>query len=80
MDIDKDLVRRVLAKHYRPMPDDGGPSWLTFLGQTKDSLCSIDLFQCESILLKSHLVLVIMDQFTCGWRIHNYLLKSPTLM
>ena len=26
MDIDKDLVRRVLAKYYRPMPDDGGPS------------------------------------------------------
>ena len=29
MDIDKDLVRRILAKHYRPMPDDSGPSWLT---------------------------------------------------
>ncbi len=43
VDINKDLVRRVLAKHHRPMPYDGGPSWLTFLGHTKDSLWSIDL-------------------------------------
>ena len=64
IDIDKDLVRRVLAKYYRPMPNDGGPSWLTFLGNTKDSLWSIDLFRCESILLHSHWVLVVMDQFT----------------
>jgi hypothetical protein len=73
VDIDKDLVRRVLAKHYRPMPDGGGPSWLTFLGYTKDSLWSIDLFRCESILLKSHWVLVIMDQFTrriIGFGVH----------
>jgi transposase InsO family protein len=73
VDINKDLVRRVLAKHYRPMPDDGGPSWLTFLGHTKDSLWSIDLFRCESILLKSHWVLVAMDQFTrriIGFGVH----------
>jgi putative transposase len=73
VDIDKDIVRRVLAKHYRPMPDDGGPSWLTFLGYSKDSLWSIDLLRCESILLKSHWVLVIMDQFTrriIGFGVH----------
>ena len=30
IEIDKDVVRRVLAKHYRP--DNGvGPSWLTFI-------------------------------------------------
>ncbi len=62
--IDKDVVRRVLAKHYRPAPHDGGPSWLTFLGHTKDSLWSVDLFRCESILLRTHWVLVVMDQFT----------------
>ena len=28
----------------------------------KNSLSSIELFRCESILLKSHWVLVIMDQ------------------
>jgi hypothetical protein len=27
IDIDKDLVRPVLVKHYHPMPDGGGPSW-----------------------------------------------------
>lgn len=45
IDIDKDVVRRILATHYRSDPCDGGPSWLTFLGHTKDSLWSIDLFR-----------------------------------
>ncbi len=30
LNIDKDVVRRVLAKHYHPRSDDKGPSWLTF--------------------------------------------------
>jgi putative transposase len=71
--IDKDVVRRVLAMHYRPSPGNVGPSWLTFLGHTKDSLWSIDLFRCESILLNSHWVLVVMDQFTrriIGFGVH----------
>ena len=50
VDIDKDVVRRVLATHYRPAPHSGGPSWLTFLGHAKDSLWSIDLFRCESAI------------------------------
>jgi transposase InsO family protein len=62
--LDKDVVRRVLAKHYRPSCGGDGPSWLTFLAQTKDSLWSVDLFRCESILLRSHWVLVVMDVFT----------------
>src|SRR5713101_923243 len=45
--VDKDVVRRVLATNYRPQPDAGGPSWLTFLGHMKDSLWSVDLFRCE---------------------------------
>ncbi len=65
LDIDKDVVRRILAKHYHPGPDsDDGPSWLTFSGHMKDSLWSVDLFRRESILLKTHWVLVVMDQFT----------------
>ena len=36
VEIDKDVVRRVLSVHYRPESDSGGPSWLTFLGQAKD--------------------------------------------
>jgi putative transposase len=73
LNIDKDVVRRVLEKHYHPHPDDKGPSWLTFIGHTKDSLWSIDLFCCESILLKTHWVLVVMDQFTrriIGFGVH----------
>ena len=71
--IDKDVVRRVLAVHYRPCRGNAGPSWLSLLGHTKDSLWSIDLFRCESILLNSHWVLVVMDQFTrriIGFGIH----------
>jgi transposase InsO family protein len=66
VDIDKDVVRRVLAQHYRPDPRSGGPSWLTFLGHAKDSLWSVDMFRCESLFLKSHWVMVVMDQFTRG--------------
>ena len=52
VEIDKDIVRRILSVHYRP--ESGGPSWLTFLGHTKDSLWSCDLFaanppHCEHI-------------------------------
>jgi transposase InsO family protein len=64
IDIDKDVVRRVLAVHYRPERRDNGPSWLTRLGHTKDSLRSLDLFRTESILLRSYWVLVVLDQFS----------------
>ena len=61
---DKDVVRRILAKHYRPGSGNGGPSWLSLIGHAKDSLWSIDLFRCESVLLRSHYVMVVMDVFT----------------
>ena len=51
VDIDKDVVRRILRMHYRPESGSGGPSWLTFLGHAKDSLWSADLFHCESLTL-----------------------------
>ena len=54
VEIDKDVVRRVLSLHYRPGPDSGGPSWLTFLGHTKDSLWNCDLFRCDSATLRSY--------------------------
>ncbi len=44
-DINKDVVRRILAAHYRRQPGSDGPSWLTFLGHTKDSIWSLDLFR-----------------------------------
>jgi len=73
IEIDRNVVRRVLTKYYHPQSGGNGPSWLTFLGHMKDSLWSVDLFRCESITLKSHWVLVVMDQFTrriTGFAIH----------
>ena len=54
LDLDKDVVRRVLATHYRPERRDNGPSWLTLLGHTKDSLWGLDLFRTESIFPRSY--------------------------
>jgi transposase InsO family protein len=71
--IDKDVVRRILARHYRPGQNSRGPSWLTCLGHMKDSLWSMDLFRCESATLRTHWVLVVMDQFTrriIGFGVH----------
>jgi transposase InsO family protein len=62
--LNKDVVRRILALRYRPQPDSAGPSWLTTLGHAKDSLWSLDLFRCESAILRTHWVLVVMDQCT----------------
>ena len=62
--LNKDVVRRILAVRYRPEPDSAGPSWLTTLGHAKDSLWSLDLFRCESAILRTHWVLVVMDQCT----------------
>jgi len=61
--INKDVVRRILANHYKPRPGTTqGPSWLSLLGHSKDSLWSIDLFRCESLTLKSYWILVVIDQ------------------
>ena len=57
-------MHRVLAKHDRPAPGGTGPSWLSFIGHTTDSLWSVDLFRGESIGLRTYWVLVVMDQFT----------------
>ena len=49
------------------------PSWLTFIGHLKDSLWSMDLFRCESATLRTHWVLVVMDQYTrriIGFGVH----------
>ncbi|MGO9453450.1 MAG: hypothetical protein ACLQDV_20745 [Candidatus Binataceae bacterium] len=59
--LNKDVVRRILARHYPPGPNGGGPSWLAAIGHTKDRLWSVDLFRAESILLKSYWILVVMD-------------------
>jgi putative transposase len=62
--IDKDVVRRILASHPLPKSGGKGPSWLSLIAEARDSLWSVDLFRCESILLKSFWVMVVMDVFT----------------
>jgi putative transposase len=63
VEIDKDVVRRILARHYQSPSGNEGPSWLTLIGNMKDSLWSADLFRCESIVLRSYWVMVVMDLF-----------------
>ena len=81
--INKDVVRRVLAKHFgADHPDHSGPSWLTFIAQSKDSLWSVDLFRCESILLRSHWVLAIIDVSTrriVGFGIGGETIDGPSV-
>jgi putative transposase len=64
VEINKDVVRGVLGKCSRPTHGSDGPSWLTFFGHAKDSLWSVDLFRCESLILKTYCVMVVVDQFT----------------
>jgi putative transposase len=64
IELNKDVVRRILARCYRPAPCGGGPSWLSVIGRARDRLWSVDLFRAESILLKSYWVIVVMDVYT----------------
>src|SRR6266700_1913651 len=80
--LNKDVVRRILAARYHPTPDATGPSWLTVLGHAKDSLWSVDLFRCESAILRAHWVLVVMDQFTrriVGFGVHRGVVDGVAL-
>jgi putative transposase len=76
IEISRFAVGRILRKHYgKNDPGKGeGPSWLTFIGHMKDSLWSVDLFRCESISLRSHWVMVVLDQYTrriIGFAVHT---------
>jgi putative transposase len=64
IETNKDVVRRILIQHYRPGPSGDGHSWLTVIGHAKDSLWSVHFFRCESMLLKSYWIMVVMDVFT----------------
>ena len=82
VEIDKDVVRRILSVHYRPESDGSSPSWLTFLGHAKDSLWSCDLFRCESATLRTYWVLVVMDQFSrriVGFAVHCGIVDGAAL-
>src|ERR1019366_7798565 len=41
VEIDKDVVRRILSVHHRPESDSAGPSWLTFLGHMKEQFVEL---------------------------------------
>ena len=59
-----------------------GPSWLTVLGHAKDSLWSVDLFRCESAVLHTHWVLVVMDHWTrriVGFGVHRGVVDGVAL-
>ena len=82
VDIDKDVVRRILGIHFRPEAGSGGPTWLAFIGHAKDSLWSLDLFRCESAVLRTYSVLVVMDHFTrriVGFAVHHGVVDGMTL-
>ena len=63
VELNKDVVRRILFQYYRPASGGAGLYWLSVIGQARDSLWSVDLFRCESILLQSYWVMVVMDIF-----------------
>ena len=64
--IDKDVVRRILARHYRPGQDSDGPSWLTFLGHMKDSSGVLIYSGASQQRCRTHWVLVVMDRTNIG--------------
>jgi transposase InsO family protein len=71
--ISRFAVARILRNSKHNLPSGDGPSWLTFIGHMTDSLWSVDLFRCESVTLRSHWVMVVIDQFTrriIGFAVH----------
>ena len=74
IEISRFAVGRILRKNRHKLPTGDGPSWLTFIGHTKDSLWSVDLFRCESMSLRAHWVMVIIDQYSrkiIGFAVHE---------
>jgi transposase InsO family protein len=79
--IDEETVRRILAKHYRPLPGKG-PSWLLPIGKSYNKLWSMDLFRLESCFLRTYWVMVVMDQFTrkiIGFSVHRGPIDGGTM-
>jgi transposase InsO family protein len=64
LELNKDVVRRILMRHYSPRSGSGGRSWLAEIAHAADQLWSVDVFRAESVLPKSYWVLVVMDVFS----------------
>jgi putative transposase len=77
IEINKDVVRRILIRYYRPAPGGDGPSWLAAIGHAMDSLWSVALFRCELIVLKSYWVMAVMD--VCTRRIIGFGVEASNL-
>ena len=74
IEISRFAVGRILRNNPKHFPSNNGPSWLTFIGHLTDNLWSIDLFRCESIMLKSHWAMIVLDQYTrrtIGFAVHS---------
>src|SRR5881409_220382 len=55
---------------------------LSFIGHAEDSLWSLDLFRCESAILRTYWVLVVTDQFTrriVGFAVHRGVVDGVAL-
>jgi hypothetical protein len=63
LEINKDVVRRILIQYYRPAPGGAGPCWLP-LSDRPGTACGASLFRCESVVPQSYWVMVVMDIFT----------------
>lgn len=72
-----------MGTNYKPGPNPtNGPSWLSFLANIKNSLWSVDLFKCESIILNSHWVMVVMDVWNSniiGFATYQDPIDGPTV-
>ena len=80
--IDKDVVRRILAARHDLTPDSAGPSWLALVGHAKDRLWSVDLFRCESAVLHTYWVVVVIDYWTrrmVGFGVHRGVVDGTAL-
>lgn len=74
IEISEQKVRRILKKNnLTDDPEKSGPSWLTFLSYSRDSLWSIDLFRIDSIHLNTYWVLAVRDVYSrkiIGYSVH----------
>lgn len=80
--IDPGVVRRILKNNYKPGSGGVGPSWLSLFANARDGLWSVDFFMCESIHLKTHWVMLVMDQFSrriVGLSVHSGNLDGITI-
>jgi putative transposase len=53
-----------------------------FLGHSKESPWSLDLFRCESLISRTHWVMVVMDQVSrriIGFAVHGGQLDGPAV-